>query len=495
MPNMLIDTVSEYDAEKKKYLLDLWEKIVLSMANEIDHRKLLIFLWKAWVIDIDEEKKQVVIWALNVFTLTNIKKNLSKPLKEAIVQCYNSQYWVKFVTYEAFSDPNHELLSDLKKLLNIQDEPVRNGPDIRLESGIRNELTQYFWILFEPRFRFDTFIAWSNNQLAFSASKVVAENPWNEHNPLFIYGNVGLWKTHLMQAVGNEIMEKFPEKVVIYLPANKLVDEIINAITKHTVPQLKKKFDQVDVLLIDDIQFLWWKDKTQEIFHDLFNDFYSKNKQVIISWDRPPRELTQIAPRLQSRFSYWLIVDIQAPDFETRVAILESKLQARWIYIERDYISIIAEYVKNNVRELEWALNSLITRSRLMWWEITEDIVYECLRSLGYQISWEPKSPITVWSATNTKNFDTLVENVANYYEVSVSEIKWNSRKHQISIARQMLMYIARVHFKWEFVRIWDYFWKNYATVMYAVDTTEKALQSDQQLKNDYRIFADRVQQ
>ena len=130
-----------------------------------------------------------------------------------------------------------------------------------------------------------------------------------------------------------------------------------------------------------------------------------------------------------------------------------------------------------------------------MWWEITEDIVYECLRSLGYQISWEPKSPITVWSATNTKNFDTLVENVANYYEVPVSEIKWNSRKHQISIARQMLMYIARVHFKWEFVRIWDYFWKNYATVMYAVDTTEKALQSDQQLKNDYRIFADRVQQ
>ena len=494
MPNMLIDTVSEYDDAKKKYLLDLWEKIVLSMANDVDHRRLLLFLWKAWIIDIDEEKKQIVIWAANEFSLTNIKRNLSKPLKEAVEQCYNSQYWVKFVAYEAFSNANHELLSDLRKLLNIQDEPVRNGPDVRLETGLRNELSNYFWILFEPRYRFDTFVAWSNNQLAFSAAKAVAENPWNEHNPLFLYGNVWLWKTHLMQAVGNEIMERFPDKVVIYLPATKLLDEIVSAINWHTMPQLKKKFEQVDVLLVDDIQFLARAEKTQEIFHDLFNDFHSKNKQVIISGDRPPRELTQITPRLQSRFSYWLVVDIQAPDYETRIAILESKLQSKNIYIDREYLSIIAEHVKSNVRELEWALNSLVTRSKLMWWEITEDLVYDCLKSLGYSI-WESRNPIVTWPITNTKNFETLVENVATYYDVSIADIKWNSRKHQISVARQMLMYMARIHFKWEFMRIWDYFWKNYATVIYAVDTVGKTLKTDKQLMEDYRIFADWLQQ
>lgn len=495
MPNMLIDTVSEYDDTKKKYLLDLWEKIVLSMANDIDHRKLLIFLWKAWVIDIDEEKKLVVIWAANDFSLANIKKNFTKPLKEAVEQCYNSQYWVKFVTYEAFSNANHELLSDLKKLLNIKDETQKTGQNERLESWLRGELVRYFWILFEPRYRFDSFVAWSNNQLAFSAAKAVADNPWHEYNPLFLYWNVGLGKTHLMQAVGNEIMEKYPDKVVIYLPANKLIDEIVRAITGHTMPQLKKKFEQVDVLLIDDIQFLAKAERTQETFHDLFNDFHSKNKQVIISWDRPPRELTLIAPRLQSRFASWLVVDLQAPDFETRVAILESKLQSKWMYIDREYLSVIAENIKSNVRELEWALNSLLTRSKLMWWEITLDIVNECLRSLWYSVSWQPVNPVINWPVTSTKSFDTIVDNVAVYYEVSVADIKWNGRKHQISLARQMLMYIARVHFKWQFERIGTYFWKNHATVIYAIDTVEKALKSDPQIKHDYNVFADWVQQ
>jgi len=495
MPNMLIDMASEYDDAKKKYLLDLWEKIVLSMANDIDHRRILMFLWKAWILDIDEEKKQVVIWAANDFTLTNVKRTFAKPLKEAVEQCYNSQYWVKFVTYEAFSNPNHELLSDLRRLLNIREEPLRTGPNERLESWIRSELNSYFWILFEPRFRFESFIAWSNNQIAFSAAKSVADNPWHDINPLFLYWNVWLWKTHLMQAVWNEIMEKFPDKVVIYLPANKLVDEIVNAIRKNAMPQLKSKFDKVDVLLVDDIQFLAWKEKTQETFHDLFNDFYSKNKQIIISWDRPPRELTNIAPRLQSRFQSWLIADLQAPDFETRVAILESKLHAKWRTMDREYLSLIAENVKNNVRELEWALNSLITRSELMWWEITEDVVNECLRTLWYSVWWGFTNPVISWPVTSTKSFDTIVENVAVYYEVSVADIKWNTRKRQVSLARQMLMYIARVHFKWEFVRIWEYFWKNYATVIYAVDTVKNDLKTDQQIKHDYNVFADWVQQ
>jgi chromosomal replication initiator protein len=262
--------------------------------------------------------------------------------------------------------------------------------------------------------------------------------------------------------------------------------------------ELNRKFDQVDALLIDDIQFLAWAERTQDIFHDLFNNFYSKNKQVIISWDRPPKELTRITPRLQSRFSYWLVVDIQAPDFETRLAILESKLQSKWISVDREYLSIIAEHVRDNVRELEWALNTLLTRSKIMWWEITEDLVYECLRTLWFNVTnWNSVSnpAIINGSATSTKNFDSLVEMVANYYDVSVADIKWDSRKYQISKARQMLMYLARKHFKWQYERIGEQFWKNYATVMHSVDVIEDSLKSDSDLQHDYRIFADRIQQ
>ena len=498
MPNILIDTVSEYDASKKAYLLDLWEKIILSMANEFDHRKLLLFLWKAWFIDIDDYKKEVIIWVANDFSLTNIKKTFSKALKWAIQQCYNPQYSEKLVVYAPFTDQNHELLSDLKKLLNIQDEAPQKWWNARLESWIKRELSQYFWILFDPRYRFDTFIAWSNNEFAFSAAKAVAENPWKENNPLFLYGNVWLWKTHLMQAVGNEIMEKFPDKVVIYLPTSKLIDEIVQAIRSNKMTELNRKFDQVDVLLIDDIQFLAWAERTQDIFHDLFNNFYSKNKQVIISWDRPPKELIRITPRLQSRFSCWLVVDIQAPDFETRLAILESKLQTKWIHIEREYLSIIAEHVRDNVRELEWALNTLLTRSRIMWWEITEDMVYECLKTLWFNVSNGNvinNPAIIAGSTTSTTNFDSLVEMVANYYDVSIADIKWESRKYQISKARQMLMYLARKYFKWQYERIGEQFWKNYATVMHSVDVIEESLKSDPDLQHDYRIFADWIQQ
>ena len=242
------------------------------------------------------------------------------------------------MVYPPFANAQHELLTDLKKLLNIQESKASKAP--QLEKNLKSELGNYFGILFEPSYRFDTFVAGANNQFAFSAAKAVADAPGTAYNPLFLYGNVGLGKTHLMQAVGNEIMQNFPEKVVIYLPATKLVEEIVQALRMNKMANLMKKFDEVDVLLIDDIQFLADKDKTQEVFHNLFNDFHMKKKQVIISSDRPPKELLHIEPRLKSRFALGLVADVQAPDFETRIAILESKLQSKGISIDFEYLSL-----------------------------------------------------------------------------------------------------------------------------------------------------------
>ena len=499
--NVLIDTTTEYDENRIKYLLDLWEKIILSISNQVDHNKILIFLQKVGIIDINEDKKEVVIWAANDFILSQIKKNLSKPLKEAIQQCYNSQFWVRFVVFTPFTDWDHPLLTDLKKLLNITDNTSnKNKQNNVLETSLKEELSRYFWNLFDPKFRFDTFIAWSNNQFAFSAAKAVAQAPWTQNNPLFLYWNVGLGKTHLMQAIWNDIMENFPDKVVIYLPATKLIDELIQALRANKLPTLQKKFDQVDVLLVDDIQFLADKERTQEVFHDLFNDFYTKKKQVILSSDRPPRELTRIAPRLQSRFATWLVADIQAPDFETRIAILESKIQSKDVNIDFECLSLIAQYIKSNVRELEGALNILISRQQITNSEITENDVYSCLKTLGYyveQTPWitNPNDTIRKGSKTSTKNFETLIEMLASYYDLAVADIKSESRKKPIAQARQMLMYLAREYFWWTYEQIWDYFKMNHATAMYATDKIEKALKNDSRLQHDYRVFSDWIQQ
>lgn len=301
-----------------------------------------------------------------------------------------------------------------------------------------------------------------------------------------------------MQAIGNQIMQDDPEKVVIYLPATKLVEEIVQALRMNKMSNLMKKFEEVDVLLIDDIQFLADKEKTQEVFHNLFNDFQSQKKQIVISSDRPPKELLHIEPRLKSRFSIGLVADIQAPDYETRIAILESKMLAKGITIGFNQLSLIAQYIKSNVRELEGALNILISRQQLSGQEITDDDVYGCLKTLGYYADAHEVNFDTILQQNkkSKKHFGTLVEMVAEYYGISIAELKSDSRKKQISTARQILMLLAKKYFSRTLEKIGDYFGgKNHATAIYAINNIEKKLKTDDQIRHDYQVFVDRIEQ
>ena len=442
---MLIDIVEQYDSEKKQYFKDLRTQVILQLSTQQDHKKIVTFLSKAWIINIEDGEKKVYIGFANDFMLAQWKKIFNKSLKEAIQTVYNPQYSVEYIIYPPFSNGS-DLLINLWDLLNIKATEKKNSEP--MSKSLKDELYDYFWILFDPSFRFDNFIAWANNQFAFSAAKAVAENPGSAYNPLFIYWNVGLWKTHLMQAIWNEIIQNNPDKVIIYLPATKLVDEIVQALQHNKMSTLMRKFDDVDALLIDDIQFLADKDKTQEIFHNIFNDFQSKKKQIIISSDRPPKELLHIEPRLKTRFALGLVADIHAPDYETRIAILQSKLEIKQESIDSELLAIIAQYITTNVRELEWALNILLTRKKLSWNEISQDDVYACLQTLGYSTQHHMSTFDAVnQNSKSQKNFDTIVEMVANYYSISVAEIKSDSRKKEITTARQILMLIAKKHF------------------------------------------------
>ena len=491
---MLIDVIQQYDSEKKQYLKELRTKVILQLSTQQDHKKIVTFLSKAWIINIEDIEKKVYIGFANDFMLSNAKKIFNKSLKESVQTVYNPQYTVEYIVYPPFSNWS-DLLINLGDLLNIKASTKAQSDPI--SKSLKDELYDYFGILFDPSFRFDNFIAWSNNQFAFSAAKAVAENPWTAYNPFFIYWNVGLGKTHLMQAIWNEIIQNNPDKVIIYLPATKLVDEIVWSLQHNKMSTLMRKFEDVDALLIDDIQFLAWKDKTQEIFHNIFNDFQTKKKQIIISSDRPPKELTQIEPRLKTRFAYGLVADIQAPDYETRIAILQSKLEIKQETIESELLGIIAQNITSNVRELEWALNTLLTRKKLSWKDIlSEDDVYACLQTL-----WYSARPTNIWNPNDRnwkskRSFDTIVEMVANYYSISVAELKSDSRKKEITTARQILMLIAKKHFRRTLEKIWMYFGgKNHATAIYAISNIEKKLKTDEDIQQDYQIFTERVEQ
>lgn len=493
---MLIDIVKQYDSEKKEYLKEIRTQVVLQLSTQQDHKKIVTFLAKVWIINIEDSEKKVYLWFPNDFIMAQAKKVFSKSLKEAVQTVYNPQFSVEFVIYPPFSNGS-DLLINIPTLLNIKPTEKSTKKMEDNWQSIKDELNDYFWILFDPSFRFDNFVAWSNNQFAFSAAKAVAENPWKEYNPLFIYGNVGLGKTHLMQAIWNDIIVNNPDKVAIYLPTSKLVDEIIQALQKNEMSALMRKLDWVDALLIDDIQFLAWKDRTQEVFLNIFNDFQSKNKQIIMSGDRPPKELMNLEPRLKTRFALWLVADIKAPDYETRMAILQSKLSIKQEEIDSDLLDIIAQHITSNVRELEWALNILLTRKKLSWNQPSEDDVYECLSTLWYSTkhrmsTFEPNNQ----NSKSEKSFDTIVEMVANYYWVSVAELKSDSRKKEITTARQVLMLLAKRHFKWTQQKIWMYFWgKNHATVIYAIWNIEKKLKTDSDLQRDYQNFVERIEQ
>ncbi|PID34512.1 MAG: chromosomal replication initiator protein DnaA [candidate division SR1 bacterium] len=344
-------------------------------------------------------------------------------------------------------------------------------------------------------YTFENYVTGNANNLAFSAAKAVAEKPGNVYNPLFLYGNVGLGKTHLMQAIGNSIMKNFPDKVVVYLPVVKLIDEIVMALRKNKIDSLIKKFAEIDVLMIDDAQFLANKDRTQEIFHNIFNEFHMQKKQIILSSDRPPKELTHIEPRLKSRFALGIVVDLKAPDYETRLAILEAKMEQKNEYIDTEVLSIIAEKIKNNVRELEGALNLLLTKKTLLGTDLTVEDANECLETLGYGQVNQQDFSATAIQESNTKgvsSYSALVDRVAEYYTITVADLKSDSRKKEIVVARQLLMILAKQHFKWTFEKIGDFFGgKNHASVIYAVNTIEKKIKLDQNIRHDYNVFVD----
>jgi chromosomal replication initiator protein len=333
-----------------------------------------------------------------------------------------------------------------------------------------------------PKYMFDTFIVGSHNQLAHAASQAVSKKPGSTYNPLFIYGGVGLGKTHLMQAVGNEVAKRTPDAKILYVTSERFTNEFVAAVQQGKADNFKNLYRSVDVLLVDDIQFLAGKEGTQEEFFHTFNALHQNNKQVVMTSDRLPKEIPAIEERLVSRFEWGMIADIQAPDMETRLAILKTKCKEKNYNIEPQILQYIAETIQSNIRELEGALNRLMVYCQLNNTRPTIDQVKNILVS----VITPPKK-----RGVSAKK---IIEIVSDFYNVMPEDLLKQSRKKEYVNPRQIAMYIIRKELETSLPSIGEFFGgRDHTTVIHAIDKVERIIKERTSLKQEIDLIRDRL--
>lgn len=324
------------------------------------------------------------------------------------------------------------------------------------------------------KYTFDTFVIGKGNQMAHAAALVVAEEPGTIYNPLFFYGGVGLGKTHLMHAIGHQMLSLNPDAKVKYVSSETFANDFINSIQNRTQEQFRREYRSVDLLLVDDIQFFADKEGTQEEFFHTFNALYDERKQIVLTSDRLPNEIPKLQERLVSRFAWGLSVDITPPDLETRIAILRKKANAERLEIPNDTLSYIAGQIDSNIRELEGALVRVQAYSAIEQREITTSLAADALKSML------PNSP------SKTVTISSIQQAVSKYYQVPVSELKGKKRVRSIVMPRQIAMYLSREMTSSSLPKIGQEFGgKDHTTVIHAHEKIEQALKTDSQLKKE----------
>lgn len=335
-----------------------------------------------------------------------------------------------------------------------------------------------------PRYTFDTFVTGKSNQLAHAAALAVAASPGNAYNPFFMYGGVGLGKTHLMHAIGHQILRNNPDKRVLYVSSEKFTNELINSIRDNDPEMFRQKYRTVDVLLVDDIQFLAGKTGTQEEFFHTFNTLRDADKQIILSSDRPPREVKELEERLRSRFEWGLITDVQPPDLETRIAILKKKAQIDHLNVPNDVMVYIASRIDSNIRELEGALTRAVAYASLTQQPVTTEVVAEALKNI---FSDNKHKKITM---------EVIQEIIADYFHVKIDELHSKKRTREIAFPRQIAMYLCRELADTSLPQIGNFFGgRDHTTVLHACDKIKAEKESNKQLGKTITELTERIQQ
>ncbi|MGN8647659.1 chromosomal replication initiator protein DnaA [Gracilibacillus sp. HCP3S3_G5_1] len=434
---------------------DLWRNTLELIKDKVSKPSYDTWLKNTSVDQLKEDT--VIISAPNEFTRDWLESRYTTIIADALYELTGAKLAVKFVIPESSSDTAEEF-TQMKKKKTI---PTQNN-----ETSPKSMLND--------KYTFETFVIGSGNRFAHAASLAVAEAPAKAYNPLFIYGGVGLGKTHLMHAIGHYVLDHNPSAKVVYLSSEKFTNEFINSIRDNKAVNFRNKYRNVDVLLIDDIQFLAGKEQTQEEFFHTFNTLHEENKQIIISSDRPPKEIPTLEDRLRSRFEWGLITDITPPDLETRIAILRKKAKAEGLDIPNEVMLYIANQIDTNIRELEGALIRVVAYSSLINQDIDASLAAEALKDI---IPSSRPKVITI---------QHIQEEVGKRYNVKLEEFSAKKRTKSIAFPRQIAMYLSRELTDFSLPKIGEEFGgRDHTTVIHAHEKISKLMGTDQLLSKE----------
>ena len=411
--------------------------------------------YKTWIEDLEIAyvRDNVVVIRIpsdNQFKLTYISKNYSDFFKVTISELLGEEYDVQFILEQEEEQPEEQAPA-----------PVKSANMAKIEDAHLH-----------PKYRFDTFIVGSNNMFAHSACLAVSESPGNTYNPLFLYGGAGLGKTHLMHSIGHFILEQNPNMRVLYVTSEQFTNEVIESIrsgNSQSMQRLRDKYRTVDVLLIDDIQFIIGKESTQEEFFHTFNELHQAGKQIVLSSDRPPKEMETLDERFRSRFEWGLIADIQPPSYETRMAILRKNVENSHFKVDDAVLEYIAMNIKSNIRELEGAIKKITAYSRLNNVEITPDNAKEALKDMIYPDKNDVVTPERIMSV------------VCDHYGVKAAAVISQKKDSEIVIPRQVIMYLCKNYT--------DITYDAIATIMHGANKIKNDLADNDELKGNVDVI------
>jgi chromosomal replication initiator protein len=363
----------------------------------------------------------------------------------------------------------------------VAHRPAQGSPQVRLEPG-RVGGPDGSSVSLNPRYTFRTFIVGSANRLAHAASLSVAERPGHAYNPLFLYGGVGLGKTHLMHAIGNAVINRYPRKRVVYATSERFTNEFITSIQQGRIDDFRARYRRIDLLLIDDIQFIADKERTQEEFFHTFNAIHDEGKQIVLSSDRPPKLITTLEERLRSRFEWGLIADLTAPDLETRIAILRSKAEEQNVAIGSEALEFIARKVASNIRELEGALNRIVASANMQGQPITVELSAAVLSNVLYNPRRRAVNP------------EKIAHAVSEYYGVDLEALRSQKRERAIVLPRQIAMYLMRAETDVSLLRIGaELGGRDHSTVLHACEKIDREMQENEDLRRELAAVRDLI--
>jgi chromosomal replication initiator protein len=416
-----------------------------------------------------------------------IKERLEIKLREVITEVMPDVREIKYEVKSSLLDEENPDKMDSTYMKELEGKravrKVPNKQEVIMQDGMRSKM-------FNPKYTLDSFIPGNENRLVHAACKAVAARPGNIYNPLFVFGGVGLGKTHLLQATGLEIMRNHPNMNVVYMTSEKFANEVIEAIGSTHKKSFKDRYRNLDCLIVDDVQFFGNKPTTQQEFFHTFNELYDAGKQLILSSDRPPNELGELERRLTSRFGMGMVVEMLFPDFETRMAILNSKCQEYEALIDHDVLEFIAFNVNTSVREMVGVLVKAIAEATLTETNPTIRSVAETIKRLNRNIELQGMdvrfNAAEMARKIVVRTNEDVIDLVAGYYKITKSEIISEDRRKEVMIPRQVCMYLIRAILNQSYETIGESFsGRNHTTVMHAVSKMEKELQDDSKIKRD----------